>query len=230
MSIKSMTKKLEGSIATDNTISDEKNIKNLKNGYIALSATILMTMVGYFMGSTYFPGLASMFTGGWGFLLFLAIFIPMIMAIEAFQHSTLGLVLLLVFGALQGVFLTPIIGASESGAVVSAVVGTISVAIGASVMAFNSKTDSRKWGSFLFFTMLGLIVAMVLNLFVFQSSLLQIGISSAVIVVMAFFMFRDVQRALYTKRANYISVALGFYISMINIFVNILTILGITSD
>jgi FtsH-binding integral membrane protein len=171
-----------------------------------------------------------MFSGGLGILLFFAIFIPMIMAIEATQDSIVGLVLLLAFGVLKGVFLTPIIGISETSTVVSAAIGTMAVSVGASVTAFNSKTDSSKWGGFLFFTLLGLIGAMLLNYFLFPSTLLRIGISSAVIVVMAFFIFRDVQRALYSKRANYISVALGFYISMVNIFVNMLVLLGIADD
>lgn len=228
--IKGTMKKLENGISSNEMISEEKNIKNLRNGYIALSMTIGMTIVGYLLGSTYLQGFANMFSGGMGIILFFAIFIPMIMAIEATQDSIVGLVLLLSFGVLKGVFLTPIIGVSETSTVVSAAIGTIAVSVGASVTAFNSKTDSSKWGGFLFFTMLGLIGAMLLNYFLFQSTLLQIGISSAVIVVMAFFMFRDVQRALYSKRANYISVALGFYISMINIFVNMLVLLGIADD
>lgn len=228
--IKGTMKKLENGISSNEMISEEKNIKNLRNGYIALSMTIGMTIVGYLLGSTYLQGFANMFSGGMGIILFFAIFIPMIMAIEATQDSIVGLVLLLSFGVLKGVFLTPIIGVSETSTVISAAIGTIAVSVGASVTAFNSKTDSSKWGGFLFFTMLGLIGAMLLNYFLFQSTLLQIGISSAVIVVMAFFMFRDVQRALYSKRANYISVALGFYISMINIFVNMLVLLGIADD
>ena len=228
--IKGTMRKLENGISSNEIISEEKNIKNLRNGYIALSMTIGMTIVGYLLGSTYLQGFANMFSGGIGIILFFAIFIPMIMAIEATQDSIVGLVLLLAFGVLKGVFLTPIIGISETSTVVSAAIGTIAVSLGASVTAFNSKTDSSKWGGFLFFTLLGLIVAMLLNYFLFQSTLLQIGISSAVIVVMAFFMFRDVQRALYSKRANYISVALGFYISIINIFVNMLVLLGIADD
>ena len=228
--IKGTMRKLENGISSNEIISEEKNIKNLRNGYIALSMTIGMTIVGYLLGSTYLQGFANMFSGGIGIILFFAIFIPMIMAIEATQDSIVGLVLLLAFGVLKGVFLTPIIGISETSTVVSAAIGTIAVSVGASVTAFNSKTDSSKWGGFLFFTLLGLIVAMLLNYFIFQSTLLQIGISSAVIVVMAFFMFRDVQRAIYSKRANYISVALGFYISMINIFVNMLVLLGIADD
>lgn len=228
--IKSTMRKLENNISSNEMISEEKNIKNLRNGYIALALTIGMTIIGYFLCSTYLQGFANMFSGGLGILLFFAIFIPMIMAIEATQDSILGLILLLAFGVLKGVFLTPIIGVSESSSVISAAVGTIAVAVGVSVTAFNSKTDASKWGNFLFFTMLGLIAGMLLNYFVFQSTLLQIGISSAVIIVMALFMYRDVQRAIYSKRANYISVALGFYISMINIFVNMLVLLGIADD
>jgi FtsH-binding integral membrane protein len=228
--IKGAMRKLENGLSSDSAISEEKNIKNLRNGYIALAMTIGMTIVGYFLGSTYLQGFANMFSGGLGILLFFAIFIPMIMAIEATQDSIVGLVLLLAFGVLKGVFLTPIIGISETSTVVSAAIGTMAVSVGASVTAFNSKTDSSKWGGFLFFTLLGLIGAMLLNYFLFQSTLLRIGISSAVIVVMAFFIFRDVQRALYSKRANYISVALGFYISMVNIFVNMLVLLGIADD
>jgi FtsH-binding integral membrane protein len=228
--IKGAMRKLENGLSSDSAISEEKNIKNLRNGYIALAMTIGMTIVGYFLGSTYLQGFANMFSGGLGILLFFAIFIPMIMAIEATQDSIVGLVLLLAFGVLKGVFLTPIIGISETSTVVSAAIGTMAVSVGASVAAFNSKTDSSKWGGFLFFTLLGLIGAMLLNYFLFQSTLLRIGISSAVIVVMAFFIFRDVQRALYSKRANYISVALGFYISMVNIFVNMLVLLGIADD
>jgi FtsH-binding integral membrane protein len=156
----------------------------------------------------------------------------MIFAIEAKSNSNsiVGLVLLLVFGVLKGVFLTPIIGISETSTVISAAIGTIAVSVGVSVTAFNSKVDSSKWGGFLFFTLLGLIAAMLLNYFVFQSTLFQMGVSSAVIVLMAFFMFRDVQRAIYSNRANYISVALGFYISIINMFVNMLILLGISDD
>ena len=203
--------------------------KNLKNGYLALAATFGMTVLGYVIGMMFLPQIAGAITGVGGILLFMVAMIGMIFAISAFQDSYIGFILLLAFGVIEGIFLTPLIAMSSSNAIISALCGTVIAAVATSAIAFSGKVDSAGWGKFLLPLLIAMLVGVVVNLFL-QSTGFQIMLSLGIIALMSAFMVYDTQQALKYPKKSYVAVALGFYLNIINIFINLLSLFGLSDD
>jgi modulator of FtsH protease len=79
-------------------------------------------------------------------------------------------------------------------------------------------------GKFLFVGMIVLLVAIVANMFL-QLPALALTISALVIVVFSLFLLHDVSRIVNGGETNYIMAATGVYISLFNIFANLLQLL-----
>ncbi len=79
-------------------------------------------------------------------------------------------------------------------------------------------------GKLLFVGMLVLLVAMIANMFL-QIPALALTISALVIVVFSLFLLHDVSRIVNGGETNYIMAATGVYMSLFNIFANLLQLL-----
>jgi modulator of FtsH protease len=80
--------------------------------------------------------------------------------------------------------------------------------------------------------MVGLIVAMVAiiaNIFL-NIPALSLAISAAVILIMSGFILFDTSRIINGGETNYIRATVGLYLNIFNIFVHLLSILGIMGD
>ena len=134
---------------------------------------------------------------------------------------------------MEGILIAPMIEASSSQAILGALFGTVVLAIGTSIVAVkgyeNNSVDTSNWGGYLLVTLIGLIVAMFVNIFI-QATAFQMLISSGVIVVMSAFMIYDTQQAIKYPRESYLLVALSFYLNLLNIFIHMLAIFGMNSD
>lgn len=79
------------------------------------------------------------------------------------------------------------------------------------------------------FLMVGLIIvllAAVANIF-FMIPALQLAVSGAIILVMSGFILYDTSRIIHGGETNYVLATVGLYLSIYNIFVSLLQILGI---
>ena len=79
-------------------------------------------------------------------------------------------------------------------------------------------------GKFLFVGMIALLVAMIANMFL-QIPALGLAISTLVIVVFSLFLLYDLQRIIRGGETNYVMATTGVYMSLFNIFANLLNIL-----
>jgi modulator of FtsH protease len=87
-----------------------------------------------------------------------------------------------------------------------------------------TKRDFSFMGKFLFVGMIVLLVAMVANLFM-QIPALSLAISSAVILVFSLFLLHDLSRIVTGGETNYVMATTGVYMSLFNIFANLLQLL-----
>jgi modulator of FtsH protease len=159
----------------------------------------------------------------------LAVVIGLQYAIAANRNSSVGVALLLLMTGLLGWWLGPILSvalAMKNGALLvgyaAAGTGVIFFAMGA--IAASSKRDFSFMGKFLTIGMLTLLVAMIANMFL-QIPALALTISSLVIVVFSLFLVYDLQRIIRGGEDNYIMATTGVYMSLFNIFANLLQIL-----
>jgi modulator of FtsH protease len=107
--------------------------------------------------------------------------------------------------------------------------GTAVIFLGLSGYALTSKRDFSFMGGFLFAGMMVLVIAMLANIFLAMPAL-SLAISSGIILVMSGFILFDTSRIARGEETNYIMATYGIYLSMFNIFISLLQILGIMSD
>ena len=201
--------------------------KVLRSTYLLLALTMVPTVIGAFIG---------MATGGVilahpvaSSLLMLGAAIGLQFGIAANRNSGIGVALLLLLTGLLGWWLGPILNfalAMRNGMqlVGYAAVGTGVIFVAMGAIASTTKRDFSFMGKFLFVGMIALLVAMIANMFL-QIPALALTISTLVIVVFSLFLLYDLNRILRGGETNYIMAATGVYMSLFNIFANLLNLL-----
>jgi modulator of FtsH protease len=201
--------------------------KVLRNTYLLLALTMVPTVVGAFIGmATAGIVMASPIITS---LVMLAVVIGLQFAIAANRNNALGIGLLLLMTGLLGWWLGPILNvalAMKNGmALVGyAAVGTGAVFLTMGAIAQTSKRDFSFMGKFLFVGMIALLIAMIANMFL-QIPALALTISTLVIVVFSLFLLYDLQRIIRGGETNYVMATTGVYMSLFNIFANLLHLL-----
>ena len=199
----------------------------LRNTYLLLALTMVPTVIGAFVGIS---------TGGIimqhpiiSFFVMLGAVIGLQFAIAANRNSYIGVVLLLVMTLLLGWFLGPLLAVAltlKNGPqlIGMAAVGTGAIFFVMAGIATTSKRDFSFMGKFLFVGMIVALLAMVANMF-FQIPALSLAISAIVVVIFSLFLLHDVSRIVNGGETNYIMATTGVYMSLFNIFANLLQIL-----
>ena len=215
-----------GSVVLGRQISSQAQ-KVLRNTYLLLALTMLPTIGGAFVG---------MATGGIilqhpiiASLVMLAAVVGLQFAIVANRNSPLGIVLLLLMTGVLGWWIGPMLNfalALKNGAqlVGYAAAGTGIVLFAMATIATTTKRDFSFLGKFLFVGMIALIIAMFANMFL-QIPALALALSTIAIVIFSLFLLHDLSRIVTGGETNYIVATTGVYISLLNIFVNLLNLL-----
>ncbi|MDH4096627.1 MAG: Bax inhibitor-1 family protein [Betaproteobacteria bacterium] len=201
--------------------------KVLRNTYLLLALTMVPTVIGAYIGmatSGVIIGSPILTT-----VIMLAAVIGLQFGIAANRNSGIGVALLLLMTGLLGWWLGPILNvalAMKNGmALVGyAAVGTGAIFLAMGAVASTAKRDFGFMGKFLFVGMLALLAAMIANMFL-QIPALALTISTLVIVVFSLFLLYDLQRIIRGGETNYIMAATGVYMSLFNIFANLLHLL-----
>ena len=201
--------------------------KVLRNTYLLLALTMVPTVIGAFIGMS----TASLVMGApiVTTLVMLAAVIGLQFAIAANRNSGVGVALLLLMTGLLGWWLGPILNVALSMSNGMALVGYAAVGTGVIFMtmgaiAQTSKRDFSFMGKFLFVGMIALLLAMIANMFL-QIPALALTISTLVIVVFSLFLLYDLQRIIRGGETNYVMATTGVYMSLFNIFANLLHLL-----
>jgi modulator of FtsH protease len=201
--------------------------KVLRNTYLLLALTMVPTVIGAYIGMatssviTTSPIMSS--------LVMLAAVIGLQFGIAANRNSGLGVALLLLMTGVLGWWLGPLLNVALSMSNGMALVGYAAVGTGAVffVMAGLSQTIKRDlsfMGKFLFVGMIALLAAMIANMFL-QIPALALTLSTLVIVVFSLFLLYDLQRIVRGGETNYVMATTGVYMSLFNIFANLLQLL-----
>jgi modulator of FtsH protease len=93
----------------------------------------------------------------------------------------------------------------------------------------DQQADFSFMGGFLFAGMMVAVVAMIANIFLNMPAL-SLAISGAIILLMSGFILFDTSRIKSGAETNYIMATYGIYLSIFNIFISLLQILGIMGD
>jgi FtsH-binding integral membrane protein len=138
-----------------------------------------------------------------------------------------------VFAALNGFTLLPITYVYTQESIALAFVSAASVFAGAALYGYTTKKDITGWGNILFMGLIGLIVAMLINLFL-ASGMFGYLLSIAGVVLFTALTAWDMQKLkkLYfdnPERAEQMAAcgALDLYLDFINLFLFLLRLIGV---
>lgn len=198
--------------------------KVVRNTYMLLSMTL------FFSAICAVVTMAMQVSQGVGFMLLLGGF-GMSFVVRATAKSSKGLVAVFVFAGLMGAAIGPTINmylmayANGSAIVAQALGGTALIFLSLSGYALTSGKNFNFLGGFIFTGMMVVIVAMIANIFL-NIPALGLAISSAVILLMSGFILYDTSRIVNGGERNYIMATISLYLSIFNIFIHLLHLLG----
>ncbi len=202
--------------------------KVLRNTYMMLGLTMIPTVIGAFVGTSInFSFMAQhpiMFP-----LLMVGVMLGMLFAVTALRNSVWGVVALLGFTFVAGVFLGPILQVAlhfRNGAqlVGMAAGGTGIIFLSLATLATVTKKDYSFMGKFLFIGLIMLIVASFANMF-FQIPALALTISAIAVMIFSAYILFDVSRIVHGGETNYVMATLSLYLDIYNLFINLLQLL-----
>ena len=203
--------------------------KVLRNTYWLLSLSLIPTVLGAWAGVAL--NIAPLFSGMLGFVLFMAVAFGFIFAIEKTKNSATGVPVLLGFTFFMGLMMSPLIQRTlgfSNGAqlIMIAFGGTAGVFFAMASLATVIKRDLTGMGKWLMVGTIVLLVGGLINAFV-GSSAGMMALSMAAIGIFSFWMLYDVKRIIDGGETNYISATLALYLDIVNVFQNLLALLGI---
>ena len=210
------------------SIADERN-RVLRNTYWLLALSMVPTVLGAWIGVQ--TGIVRTMSPGISMIVFMVGAYGLMFAIEKNKNSAAGVPLLLGFTFFMGLMLARLVGAvlglkNGGGLIMTAFAGTGAIFFGMASLTSIIKHDLSSMGKFLFIGVILLLVAMVANIFI-QSSALMITLSVLAIGIFSAFILVDLKRIQTGEETNYITATLGVYLSLYNVFSNLLALLGI---
>ena len=202
--------------------------KVLKNTYLLLSATLLFSAV--MAAVSMFLQVSPMFY--LGSVIGAMVLGMFVLPRTANSASGIGVIFLITgllgfgLGAILQMYLALPKGPQIVG---TALAGTGIIFLGLSGYALTTRKNFNFMGGFLFAGMIALAVAIIANLFL-EMPALSMAISAAMILVMSGFILWDTSRIARGEETNYIMATYGIYLSIFNIFISLLNLLGIMGD
>lgn len=205
--------------------------KVLRNTYLLLALTMIPTIVGAYVGMS----TAAVLVGHpmMSALIVFGAVIALQHGIISNRNSSLGVVLLLLMTGILGWWLGPLLTfvlAMQNGAglVGYAAAGTGLIFFVMGGIATTTQSDFGFMSKFLFVGMMALLAAMAANLFMHIPAF-ALTISTLVIIVFSLYLLYDLNRIVRGGETNYIVATTGVYLSLFNIFANLLSIIAMLS-
>ena len=200
----------------------------LRNTYLLLSATLvfsaLMAGLAMAIGMPYLGPVVTL-VGYFG-LLFVT---------YRLRNSAAGLAAVFALTGFMGLTLGPMLSAyltavPNGGQLVMTSLGITGLLFaGLSAYVLKSRKDFSFMGGFLMVGLIGLLAVIVIGLFV-DLSAFQMAISAGVVLLMSAYILYETSAIIHGGQDNYIMATIGLYVSLYNIFVNLLALLGIGRD
>jgi FtsH-binding integral membrane protein len=197
-------------------------------GLVFLS--VLVTMGGVAFAGTQ-PGLMQAVLAH-PFLSFLAVLAPLLLAQMNARSFPRNVILTLLFTFVEGVFISPFLYLMQQqapGAVGQAGILTFSAFGALSLYGLTSRRDFSAWGSFLTVGLLVLIVALIINSFV-ASVGASLWLSAVGVLIFSGLLVFDTWRFMRSGRFgpdDYVFAAVQIYLDLLNMFMFILSLLGV---
>ena len=201
--------------------------KVIRSTYILLSATLLFSALTAGLSMVMqVPPMTYLLSLGGAFLL-------MWLVLPRTANSAAGIGVVFAITGLLGFGLGPILTYYLSlpngpQVIATAFAGTGVIFLGLSGYAMTTRQDFSFLGGFLFVGLLVVLLGALANIFL-EIPAFSLAISAIVILIMSGFILYDTSRLVNGGETNYILATIGLYMSIYNIFVHLLALLGALS-
>jgi len=203
------------------------SVNFMKKTYQLLAASMLAAAAGAYVTMPYAETVMQYRWFIFGFELFM-LFVGLGMTRN---KPGLNLAALFVFTFATGVSLVPLLASligMGNGAVIGNAFLMTSVLFGAlSLFAINSKSDYASWGKPLFITLIVVIIASLINMFLLHSPMMHVLITAGILILFSFFTIYDTQNIANGAYDSPVDAAVSLYLDFLNMFTALLQILGI---
>lgn len=198
--------------------------KVLRNTYLLLSMTFLFSAFTAYLSFSSGVGHMNplvMIVGVYG-LMFLT---------QALRNSVWGLVSVFAFTGFLGYTLGPLLSHYMTGfsngpqLIGTALGGTGAIFFALSGYVLTTRKDFSFLGGFLFVGVMVALLAMIAGIF-FQIPALQLAISAAFVLISSGLILFQTSEIIHGGETNYISATVGLFVSIYNLFVSLLNLLG----
>ncbi|MDC8445124.1 MAG: Bax inhibitor-1/YccA family protein [Nitrosomonas sp.] len=199
--------------------------KVLRNTYMLLSMTLLFSgLTASISMALNMPPMTYLISVIGGMVI--AMFV-----LPRFANSPAGIGIVFLVTGLLGFGLGPMLSMYASlpnggNIIMLALGGTGVIFMGLSAYVLATRKDFSFLGGFLMVGFLLVLVAAVANIFL-QMPVMSLMISSVVILIMSGFILYDTSRIIHGGETNYILATIGLYMTIFNIFISLLQLLGI---
>ncbi len=203
--------------------------KVLKNTYLLLSITLFFSALMAAVSMAINPPKMT------GIITSVAAIAMLWLVIPRYEESSGigGLVCVFIFTGLLGFGLGPIlnayVGAGLEKAIITALGGTAIIFLGLSGYALTTKKDFNFIGGFLFAGILVAFIAAIANIFLNITGL-ALAIDVVFILLMSGMILFETSRLVRGEETNYIRATVSLYVAIYNMFVSLLSLLGLSND
>ena len=198
----------------------------VKQVYQLFAASLLTGAIGAYVGMDIAKLVKSMY---WGFVI---LELALLFGVYMLKNKPgINLVVLFAFTFVSGLTIAPllvsILNLPGGGGIVANAFLLTSVAFaGLSLFAMNTKKDFSAMGKMLFITLIVVLVASIMNIFM-QSPIFQLAIASVGAILFSAFILYDTQNIIKGAYSSPIEGAIALYLDFFNLFVMLLQIFGI---
>jgi modulator of FtsH protease len=202
--------------------------KVLKNTYALLSLTLMFSALTAFISVQLHMPFYMPLVAGLGAMLLIWLVLPRT------ANSATGIAVVFAITGLLGLGLGPILERylslpNGSQLIMMSLGGTGVIFLALSGYALTTRRDFSFMGGMLVVGMVLVFITYFANMFM-QIPALSLALSAVVILIMSGFILYDTSRIINGGEKNYIMATIGLYLSLYNIFINLLMLLGILSD
>ena len=202
--------------------------KVLRNTYMLLAMTLLFSAVT--AAGSMMIGLGS----GAALLMMVVSLVLLFFVLPRTQNSASGIWVVFAVTGLLGASLGPMLSnylsmANGPSLIMQSLAGTAIVFFGLSGYVLTTRKDFSFMGGFLMVGMMLAIVGIIANMFL-QMPAMSLALSAGIVLIMSGFILFDTSRIINGGETNYIRATIGLYLSILNIFIHLLSLLGIMDD
>lgn len=202
--------------------------KVLRNTYALLSVTLVFSALAAIASTMMNVGHGASMACSFGALALIWFVLPRT------ANSGAGIVVVFAFTGLLGFGLGPVLNhylqmANGAEIIATAMGGTAIIFLGLSGYALTTQRDFSFLGGFLFAGIIVLILASIASFFL-QMPGLSLAISAAAIMIFSGFLLFETSRIINGGETNYVMATASIFLSIYNIFISLLHLLGISSD